>query len=81
MNWIRSRNRWANPVSARVTRPPRTSCSTPPSKAVERSGRRSGFPVTNPLAKFSKKLGSLNAFPTDALRRVVRVAKPSALIR
>ena len=42
----------------------------PPSRLVERSGVRSGFPVTKPVAKVSKNVGSLIPVPAEIRRRV-----------
>src|ERR1700675_4893816 len=80
VNWIRSRNRWAKPVAERVIRAPGTSWVTPPSTLKVRSGRRSGFPVAKPVAKLSKKDGSLNPVPTDARSRVDAGMNASGLV-
>ena len=81
VNWIRSRYRCAKPVAETLAPSHGSSCVTPPSRLTERSGRRSGFPVANPLAKLSKNDGSLNPVPTDARSRVAAVTKASALAR
>src|SRR3989441_9295767 len=47
--------------------PPR---SIPISQLRDRSGSRPGLPVTNPCAKFSKNVGSLNPVPIVARSRV-----------
>ena len=49
MNWIRSRNRCAKPVSHTLAATPRTILLTPPSHAERPLGPEIGIPVAKPV--------------------------------